>query len=66
LKDEQTISNIARLLGRSSGTISRELSRGSGQLGYRAEQACTNTSERAQRSRNAHRVDPKLWADVIF
>jgi IS30 family transposase len=40
LKAKQTISEIARLLGRSRSTISRELSRGRGQRGYRAEQAC--------------------------
>ncbi len=66
LKAKQTISEIARLLGRSRSTISRELSRGRGQRGYRAEQACAKASERAQRSRNARRVDPKVWADVDF
>jgi IS30 family transposase len=53
LKAKQTISEIARSLGRSRSTISRELSRGRGQRGYRAEQACAKASERAQRSRNA-------------
>jgi IS30 family transposase len=36
------------------------------QRGYRAEQACAKASERAQRSNNARRVDPKLRADVDF
>ena len=66
LKAKQTISEIARLLGRHRSTISRELSRGHGQRGYRAEQACRKASERAQRSRNARRVHAKVWADVAF
>ncbi len=66
LKAKQTISEIARLLGRHRSTISRELSRGRGQRGYRAEQACRKASERAQRSRNARRVDVRVWADVAF
>lgn len=66
LKAKQTISEIARLLGRHRSTISRELSRGRGQRGYRAEQACLKASERAQRSRNARRVHAKVWADVAF
>ena len=66
LKAKQTISEIARLLGRHRSTISRELSRGRGLRGYRAEQACCKASERAQRSRNARRVDAKVWADVAF
>ena len=66
LKAKQTISEIARLLGRHRSTISRELSRGRGQRGYRAEQACRKASERAQRSRNARRVHAKVWADVAF
>jgi IS30 family transposase len=66
LKAKQTISQIARLLGRHRSTISRELVRGRGQRGYRAEQACSKASERAQRSRNARLIDPKVWADVDF
>ena len=53
LKAKQTVSEIARSLGTSRSTTSRELSRGRGQRGYRAEQACAKASERAQRSRNA-------------
>jgi len=48
------------LLGRHRSTISRELSCGRGQRGYRAEQACAKASERTQHSRNARRVDPKF------
>ncbi len=66
LKANQTISEIARLLGRHRSTISRELSRGRGQRGYRAEQACCKAAERAQSSRNARRIDAKVWADVAF
>ena len=63
---KQTISEIARLLGRHRSTISRELNRGRGLRGYRAEQACSKASERAKKSRNARRVDAKVWADVSF
>ncbi|WP_194945147.1 helix-turn-helix domain-containing protein, partial [Limnohabitans sp. DM1] len=66
LKAKQTITEIARSLGRSRSTISRELSRGRGQRGYRAEQACAKATERAQQSRNARRVDSKVWSDVDF
>lgn len=66
VKAKQTISEIARLLGRNRSTISRELRRGQGLRGYRAEQACNKASERAQHCRNARRVDPKVWADVSF
>lgn len=66
LKAKQTISEIARLLGRHRSTISREVSRGQGQRGYRAEQACRQALERAQHSRNARRLDAKVWTDVAF
>jgi len=66
LKAKQTISEIARLLGRHRGTNSRERSRGRGRRGYRAEQACGKASERAKHSRNARRVDATVWSDVAF
>ena len=66
LKANQTISEIARLLGRHRSTISRELSRGRGQSGYRAEQACGKASERSKHSRKARRVDATVWSDVAF
>jgi IS30 family transposase len=66
LKAKQTISEIARLLGRHRSTISRELDRGRSQCGYSAEQACSKASERAQRSSNASRVVHKVWSDVSF
>ncbi len=66
MKVKQTISQIARLLGRHRSSISRELGRGRGQRGYRAEEACSKASDQAQRSRNARRIDPKVLADVDF
>jgi IS30 family transposase len=66
LKAKQTISQIGRLLGRIRSTISRELVRGLGQRGYRAEQACAKASERAKNRRKALRVQPKVWAEVNF
>ena len=66
MKTNQTISEIARLLGRHRSTINRELSRGRGQRGYRAEQAVGKASERAKHSRNAWRVDATVWSNVAF
>lgn len=66
LKADQTPAQIARLLGRSPGTISREIKRGSGQRGYRAEQACNKAKERSLGSRNAKRIVPWVWAEVAF
>jgi transposase, IS30 family len=64
LKAKQTISEIARLLDRHRSTISREVNHERGQRGYRAQQACTKAQDRSQGSRNARRVDAKVWADV--
>jgi IS30 family transposase len=66
LKAKQTISDISRLMGRNRSTISREFIRGRGLRGCRAEQACTKASDLALCSRNALRVDPKVWVDVTF
>ena len=66
LKAKQTINVIARSLGRSRSTISRELSRGRSQRVYGAEQACAEAYGRAQRSRNARRVDSKVWSYLDF
>ena len=64
MKANHTPTQIARLLGRSRSTISRELSRGCGGRGYRAEQACQKAQERSQGSRNARRVEPWVWPQV--
>jgi IS30 family transposase len=64
LKANQTISEIARLLCGHRSTISRELYSWRGQRSYRAKQACFKASDRAQRSRNANRVIPKVCSDV--
>ncbi|WP_323030737.1 IS30 family transposase [Brachymonas denitrificans] len=65
-KAQHSISEIARLLGRHRSTISRELRRGRGRRGYRAEQACRKADERSCNSRNARRIDASTWADVAF
>jgi len=66
VKAKQTISGIARLLGRHPSTISRELNRGRGQRGYRAEQACNKAKKRSLGSRNAKRVPPSVWPLVAL
>lgn len=47
MKANQTLTQIAQVLGRICGTISREVIRGRGHRGYRAEQACVKATERA-------------------
>jgi IS30 family transposase len=64
MKARQNISQIAVMLGRHRSTISRELARGQGQRGYRAEQACKLAQQRAQGSRNARQIDASVWPDV--
>jgi IS30 family transposase len=66
LKAKQSISEIARLLGRNRSNISRELIRGRGLSGDRSEQNCAKASDRGLCHRNARRVDPKVWADVTL
>ena len=66
MKAKHTLSEIARLLGRHRSTISREIERGRGGRGYRAEQACSKAQERSQGSRNARRVQPWVWPEVAF
>ena len=51
---------IAKLLDRHKSTISRELNRNSGSRGYRPKQACEYSAERAQNSRNAPTVAPRV------
>lgn len=64
MKARHTLTEIARLLGRHRSTISREIDRGRGGRGYRAEQACRKAHERSQGSRNARRVQPWVWPEV--
>jgi IS30 family transposase len=64
IKARHTLTEIARLLGRHRSTISREIDRGRGGRGYRAEQACRKAHERGQGSRNARRVQPWVWPEV--
>ncbi len=48
MKARHTLTEIARLLGRHRSTISREIDRGRGGRGYRAEQACTKPMKEAK------------------
>lgn len=66
MKASHTLTEIARLLGRDRSTISREIKRGRGQRGYRAQQACAKAQERAKNSRNAQRVPQWVWPEVAF
>ena len=66
MKAKHTLTEIAQLLGRHRSTISREVSRGRGQRGYRAEQACAKVQERSIGSRNAKRIEPWVWSEVAF
>lgn len=59
-----TQATIAQILGRHKSTISREVKRGSGLRGYRPRQAQRKAQERAQGSRNAACIGPKVWQDV--
>jgi IS30 family transposase len=64
MKANMSPSQIALTLGHARSTISRELARGQGERGYRAEQACQKAATRAQGSRNAHRIGEAAWRDV--
>lgn len=55
---------IARHLGRSPSTISREMGRNSGQRGYRPKQAHEQALERQQACPNARQITPEVWALV--
>lgn len=55
---------IAALMNRHPSTISRELSRNSGQRGYRPRQAQRFCDERGINSCNARRIAPAVWEEV--
>ena len=55
---------IAALMNRHPSTISRELSRNSGQRGYRPRQAQRLCDERTANSCNASRIAPAVWDEV--
>jgi len=59
-----TIREIASVLGRSPGTISRELTRNRGLRGYRPGQADRFASQRAAASRCRHRITTRQWAEI--
>lgn len=63
-KAGHTKRKIAQMLGRHPSTISRELERGRGLRGYRAEQACAKALQRSHNSRNARQIDAQTWALV--
>lgn len=64
LQAKHTMTEIARLLGRSKSTISREIKRGTGGCGYRAKQACELAAQRAKTSRNARTIAPAVMAQA--
>lgn len=59
---KKSIRLIAKELSRDPSSISREINRNKGLKGYRPKQAQMNTDERKIiSSKNAARVDPKIW-----
>jgi IS30 family transposase len=64
VRAQHSTTEIARIVGRHPSTISRELKRGRGLKGYRAEQACRKAAERASHSRNAKAIAPSLWQRI--
>ena len=55
-------SKLAKVLGRSASTISRELKRNTGLRGYRPNQAHIKSVQR--KAINALRIDEAVWAEV--
>lgn len=64
LSAEYTQRDIARELGRSPSTISREIRRNRGQRGYRPKQAHELAEERARSCRCRHRITLDQWRIV--
>jgi IS30 family transposase len=56
-----TLAAIGDKLGRNPGTISREITRNSGQRAYRPRQAQELRDERARERRNQRTIDPQVW-----
>jgi len=60
-----SLRQIARGMGRSASTISRELRRNAGQKGYRPRQANALAAARSANCRNARRIPDSTWQRVI-
>jgi IS30 family transposase len=65
LKEGLSQSQISANLGRHKSTISREIARNSGLRGYRPRQASIMSKERSFDNRNARRIRPSDWTDVV-
>ena len=60
MKEGLNCTEIAKNLGRSTSTISREIVRNKGGRGYRSKQADRLAQERSVGSRNARRIEPDV------
>jgi len=61
MKDGKTQAQIATLMNRHKSTISRELTRNTGNRGYRPKQACLLAEARSLGSRNAAQITADQW-----
>ncbi len=64
LKNEKTLSEIGKDLGRSQGTITREIARNKGHRGYRHNQANGMANKRHKTKPKAHKLTAEI-VDVI-